>query len=89
MTANESNALTIGDLMRIKKQYEAENPDPLPVAVVARPEYYVAIASMCLQSARPDSLTPYGLPVYTDSRQQESWKLFYDWEELKAYLNRP
>ncbi len=30
----------------------------------------------------------FGVRVYSDAQQKEPWKPFYDWEELRAYLNR-
>jgi len=82
--------ITPEEIFRMMERFQAENPDRNPVAAVARPDLYQEIAILCKSEAWPGARMAFafGLRVYSDAQQKEPWKLFYDWEELKAYLNR-
>lgn len=84
----EKIPLTPEEVWRMMQRFRAENPDREPIAAVARPDYYRAVAILCKSAPSSGNMAfSFGLPVYCDARQQEPWKFFYDLEELKAYLS--
>lgn len=84
---NQSSSFTIETLAKLLEQFKCQR---FLVGIVCRPETLRQLRSN-LPVTAPDVVFPNkfcDVPLYEDCHQLESWKPFYDADELRAYLNR-
>lgn len=84
---SQASSFTIETLAKLLEQFKCQR---FLVGIVCRPDTLRQLRSNLTVTA-PDGVFPnkfFDVPLYEDCKQFESWKPFYDADELRAYLNR-